>query len=105
MPPYTIHAMDAVAAQAQNDLATAYNAAAAVLPHTDLTGQDLGGLTLTPGAYFFSSTDQLTGTLMLDAQGSPNAQFVFQIGSTLTTASNSSVVVISGGPAAECNVL
>ena len=66
-------------------------------PTQNLTGLNLGGLTLTPGVYFFSSSAQLTGTLTLDAQGDPNALFVFQIGSTLTTASNSSVVFINGG--------
>ena len=50
----------------------------------------------------FRSSAQLTGTLTLDAQGNPNAVWVFQIGSTLTTASNSSVVVINGG--SSCNV-
>jgi hypothetical protein len=39
----------------------------------------------------------LTGTLTLDAQGDRNAVFVFQIGSTLTTAANASVVFINGG--------
>jgi len=39
----------------------------------------------------------LTGTLTLDAQGDPNAIFLFQIGSTLTTASSSSVVFVNGG--------
>src|SRR4029453_11508190 len=61
----------------------------------DLTGQDLGGLTLTPGAYCFSSSAQLTGILTLNAQGNA-AVFVFQIGSSLTTASGSSVVIING---------
>ena len=96
------HANDAVASQAQSDLTTAYNTAAASLPSTDLTGQDLGGLTLTPGAYHFNSSAQLTGALTLNALGNPNAEFVFQIGSTLTTASNSSVVMINGGT--PCNV-
>jgi serine-aspartate repeat-containing protein C/D/E len=93
----TIHAADAVAAQAQSDLTTAYNQVAGLPVTRDLTSQDLGGLTLTAGVYFFSSSAQLTGTLTLDAQGNPNAEFDFQIGSTLTTASNSSVVVINGG--------
>jgi Ice-binding-like/PEP-CTERM motif len=93
----TIHAADAVAAQAQASLTTAYNEAASLTPTQSLTGINLGGLTLTPGVYFFASSAQLTGTLTLDALGDPNAQFVFQIGSTLTTASNSSVVYINGG--------
>ena len=98
----TTHAGDGVALQAQSDLTTAYNDLAGQACNTDLTGQDLGGLTLTPGAYCFSTSAQLTGTLTLDAQGDPNAVFVFQIGSTLTTASNAVVSVINGG--ADCNV-
>jgi len=62
-----------------------------------LTGQDLGGLTLTSGVYYFASSAQLTGTLLLDAQNNNNAVWVFQIGSTLTTASASSVQVINLG--------
>jgi hypothetical protein len=96
------HNNDAVAAQAQASLTTAYDTAAAELNPVDLTGQDLGGLTLTAGTYAFSTSAQLTGMLVLDAQGDPNAQFVFQIGSTLTTASASSVVMINGG--SPCNV-
>lgn len=98
------HNNDAVAAQAQSDLTTAYNVAAGqpVPPGNELTGQDLGGLVLTAGAYRYTSSAQLTGALTLDAQGDPNAQFVFEIGSTLTTASASSVLLVNG--ASPCNV-
>lgn len=92
-----MHDNDAVAGLAQNDLTTAYNFAAGETVTQDLTGQDLGGLTLLPGVYFFMSSAQLTGTLTLNNLGNPNAVFVFQIGSTLTTASNSSVVFINSG--------
>jgi Ice-binding-like len=93
----TIHAADAVALQAQNDVTTQYNALASAACSADLTGQDLGGLTLIPGIYCFSSSAQLTGTLTLNAQGNANAAFIFKTGSTLTTASGSSVVMINGG--------
>jgi Ice-binding-like len=98
------HAADALAGIAQNDLTTAYGVAAGqpIPLGNDLTGQDLGGLTLTPGAYMFSSSAQLTGRLTLNALGNPQAQFVFEIGSTLTTASASSVSMING--ASPCNV-
>ncbi len=96
-----IHATDAVAQQAQIDALAAYNDLAGQTCNNPLTG-DLGGQTLTPGVYCFSTSAGLTGTLTLDAQDDPNAVFVFQIGSTLTTASNSSVSVINGG--SYCNV-
>jgi type VI secretion system secreted protein VgrG len=98
-PPFITHSADATALQAQADLTTAYNAAVA-LPFTqDLTGVNLGGLTLLPGVYKFSSSAQLTGALVLNANNDPNAQFVFQIGSTLTTAAAASVVTINNlGP-------
>lgn len=96
-----IHSNDAVAMQAQNDLTTAYNNIASTPCTVDLTGQDLGGLTLTPGVYCFSTSAQLTGALTLDALGNPNALFLFKMGSTLTTASGSSVAVINGG--SSCN--
>ena len=89
---------NAASLQAQSDLTTAYLKLASLSFTSNLTGQDLGGLTLTPGVYFFSSSAQLTGTLTLNAEGDPNARFVFQIGSTLTTSSNSLVNIINVSP-------
>jgi hypothetical protein len=86
-----IHAGDSVAAQAQADLTLAYNAMAALPCTANMTGQDLGGRTLTPGVYCFDSSAQLTGALVLDFQGSNTAAFLFKVGSALTTASSSTV--------------
>lgn len=91
------HGDDGVAVQAHEDASAGYRALAA-LPFTgSLTGQDLGGLQLTPGVYFFASSAQLTGALTLDFGGQSEQSFVFQAGSTLTTASGSVVNVINRG--------
>jgi Ice-binding-like len=105
-PPYTTHSADAVALQAQTDLTTAYDVAAGLAPTQSFSPiAEIGGLTLDPGVYFFPTSVQLTGTLTLDAQGDANAQFVFQIGSTLITAPNASVVMINDGDLmTACNV-
>jgi hypothetical protein len=79
---------------AKNNLTTAYNTAVGLKPAQAITTGNLGGLTLTPGVYSFSTAALLTGTLTLNAEGNPDAVFVFQIGTSLTTASGSSVVTI-----------
>jgi len=88
----TIFVAEATAMRAQDDVTTAYTAVAALPCTVDLTGKNLGGLTLTPGVYCFSSSAQLTGKLVLDFKGTDQT-FFFQIGSTLTTASSSYVSV------------
>ena len=98
----TIHAGDAVALQAQSDVTIAYDALAAQACTNDLTGQDLGGMTLTEGVYCSTSSMQLTGTLTLNAQGNAAAVFIFKMESTLTTASASSVLMTNAG--VDCNV-
>src|SRR6202030_2048586 len=95
-PGASIHQNDAVAIQAQNDLFTAYLNLMGRPTSVNLTGQNLGGLTLVPGVYNFSSSAQLTGGLTLNGLGNPNSVFIFKIGSTLTTASASTVLLING---------
>lgn len=95
-----IHAADAGALQAQADVVTAYNDAAGRAT-TGAVSADLAGQTLVSGVYTGGAL-ALTGALTLDAQGDPNAVFVFQAASTLITASASSVILING--AAPCNV-
>ncbi|HWY63139.1 MAG TPA: ice-binding family protein [Rhizomicrobium sp.] len=89
---------NAAAQLAEVDAVTAFNALAA-LPFTmNLTGQNLGARTLSPGVYFLSDvTALLNGTLTLDAGNNSNALFVFQLANALTTGSASSVNVINGG--------
>ena len=97
----TNHAGDGVTQQAKTDLVTAFNNAAGQGPTSPIAA-DLGGQTLTAGVYNSSSSIGLTGALTLNAAGNPNAVFVFQAGSTLTTASGSQIVLANGAQA--CNV-
>jgi hypothetical protein len=97
----TNHGGDAVTQGSKTDLVTAYNNAAAEGPTSPIVA-DLGGQSLTPGVYNSASSIGLTGALTLNGGGDPNAVFVFQAGSTLTTASASQVNLING--AQSCNV-
>jgi hypothetical protein len=97
----TQHVGDAVALNAQNDLTTAYNDAAGRASSATISA-DLAGQSLTAGVYTASTTMGLSGTLTLDAQGNPDAVFIFQVGSSLLTASGSRVLLTNG--ASPCNV-
>ncbi len=106
-PPGTVngavHKTDAVALNAKADLTVAYkDAAGRSLSAT--SSPDIGGKTLKPGVYRTGSVPSLglTGNLTLDAQGDPRAVFIFQVESTLTTATDSSVSLLNGAQA--CNV-
>ena len=93
-----IHPADDLANEAQKDIVKAYDNLVAQRCDTRLSGQDLGGLTLSPGVYCFpGAAATLTGELLLDAEGNPNAVWVFQVGTTLTTTDKSVVRVINGG--------
>lgn len=106
-PPGTMnrgvqHVGDSRANQAQMDAQSAYASLAGAACSTALTGQDLGGKSLPPGVYCFTSEAQLTGQLTLDGRGKRDGVWIFQIASTLTTATNSRVVM--GGKGRSSNV-
>ena len=92
---------DGVSQTAQSDALTGFNSLAAMAATMTFTGDVLGSggtvLTLTPGIYFYASSAQLTGALTLDFEGLSNQIIVVQIGTALTTASGSSVLMINPG--------
>lgn len=95
------HAGDAQSGQAQSDLTTAYNDAAGRAATATVAG-DLVGQTLTPGVYKSVGPLDLSGALTLNGEGNPNSVFIFQVASTLTTASASSIVLTNSAQA--CNI-
>jgi hypothetical protein len=96
----TTQVANGVALQAKNDLVTAYNDAAGRSSTATVAG-DLAGQTLAPGVYTSASTLGLSGQLTLDAQGNPNAVFIFQAGSSLIVGSGSQVNLIGGAQACD----
>jgi hypothetical protein len=99
----TNHGNDGVSQGAQTDVIAAYDDLEAAGPSTLIAaGQLGGGETLTPGVYNSGSQIQLDGSLTLDGGGNPDAVFIFQAGSSLTTGSGSSVTLTNGAQA--CNV-
>jgi hypothetical protein len=110
-PPGTVNGSvhaDGVSAGAQAAMTTAYGILVGQACTTNYGpgDQNLGGLTLTPGVYCFASSASITGTLTLNAQGNPNAVFIFKTGtagaSTLITAPGSIVQLINAAQA--CNI-
>lgn len=94
----TANQNDDAGKKAQLDLTAAYLDAQGRTGSTVLSATtfQLGGTTQTPGVYTIGSGADITGTLTLDGGGNADAVFIFQIGSTLTTASNSNVVLTNG---------
>ncbi|MHB1875867.1 MAG: ice-binding family protein, partial [Streptosporangiaceae bacterium] len=108
-PPGTVtgamHVTDAVAGQAQSDLTTAYNDAAGRSPTAYVHGFIGAGQTLLPGVYKTATSIpslQVGGKLTLDAQGDPNAVFIFEVSSTLISSTGTTVLLTNGAQA--CNV-
>ena len=97
----TVYQGGPVAAQAEADLTTAFNDAAGRTVAPIAVAGNIGGLTLAPGLYKSTSSLAISsGDLTLDAQGNPNAVWIFQIASTLTTTSGRQVILAGGASAA-----
>lgn len=104
-PPGTatkIEIGSAAAIECKAQAANTYATCVGLPTDVDLSGQPLGGRTLFPGVYNFDTTAALNGELKLDARLNPKGQFIFKIGSGLTTAAVSKVVLV--GLAKGCNV-
>lgn len=100
----SIHVDDQAAVAAQSSLLSAYNDAVSRTATSVSLQGNLGGLTFTPGLYTNSSTVMIQGSgplnnVTLDAQGDPNAVFIFKIGSTLTTGPGAQVILAGGAKA------
>jgi hypothetical protein len=100
----TIHINDTVITQAQADLLAAYNDAVSRSTNAQTLPGNMGGLTFTPGLYVNSTSVLIQGAgannnVTLDAQGDPNAVFIFKMGSTLTTGPGSQVILAGGAKA------
>jgi hypothetical protein len=90
----------AMLTQAKEDLTNAYlYAEGATFPAPATVSGDLGGTTLAPGIYKSTSTLLIqSGDLTLDAQGDPNAVWIFQIASAFTTVGGAGgSIILSGG--------
>jgi Ice-binding-like len=105
-PPGTVsgttHTADAAAISAETSSTAAYIAATGETPFTTVAAGTLGGVTFTPGSYTSAGALSLTGTVTLNGEGDQNSVFILLAGSTLTTATSSSVVLENGAQA--CNV-
>lgn len=83
---------------AKADLALGYAAALSLTNSTPITS---GAQTVSPGLYKSTATFALAASevLTLDANGDPSAIFIFQIGSDLSLAASSKVILAGGAQA------
>jgi hypothetical protein len=91
----TIHVGDATATQAHTDLTAAQADLNGRTPTSQFDG-DLGGRTFYDGVHHTAAAVALTSTLTLDAQGDPDAVFVFQVDAALNTTAGSTVLLTNG---------
>ena len=97
-----MHDEDGVSAQCAADLLLAYNelnSTISTFAHSPLLGN---GDTLIAGVYAISAATTLNLDLSLDAEGDPNAVFIFKIEAPFSTNANSKIKLIN--EALACNV-
>lgn len=97
-----MHDQDGVSAKAAADLLIAYNQLNSTIPAyfpAPLLGN---GVTLTPGVYAIEGASTLNLGLTLDAQGDPNAEFIFKISGSFSASAESKIILKNGALA--CNV-
>ncbi len=98
----SIHVADPISAQAAIDVASAYSDLVSI-PCVTVLGVTLGsGQILTPDVYCTGAATTLNGDLILDAQGDPNAIFIFQMDGAFSTGVGANIVLINS--AMLCNV-
>jgi hypothetical protein len=90
------HIADAATEQCKLDLQTVYNEIATITPTATITAASLNGGTITPGIYQINSAVALTVNLTLDAQGDPDALFIFKLTGAFTTAASVNILLING---------
>ncbi len=90
----SVHNANGITAQADLDLEAIViqiNNTITTAAHAPVFGSE----TLKPGVYSQAAASSLLGTLTLDAEGDPNAQFIFKIGGAFTTAAGATVILIN----------
>lgn len=97
-----MHVFDVATGAAAADVVALYTQLGATIPTGTLASPFGAGLILAPGVYSIPTAATLTGDLILDAAGDPNAIFIFQIGGVLSTSASSKVKLLNGAMA--CNV-
>ena len=97
-----MHDNDGASAQCMADLLTAYGQLNTAIPTYFIAPLLGNGDTLIAGVYFIAAATTLNLDLTLNAQGNPNAMFIFQIQGPLSTNASSKIKLINGAMA--CNV-
>ena len=97
----TVYLGNPVAKQAQGDLTVAYNDAAGRTLNVIVSAGELGGKTLAPGLYKSApGSFAITSVdLTLDAQGDPNAVWIFQMASTLVVGNGRQIILAGNAQA------